>query len=237
MSAAHSQERGRRASGVCLNSLTMARFFWTKSAIWTRDLQSRLLRVLEEKQVRRIGSDSIIPVNVRVIAATNTDLWNEGVKGNFRLDLYYRLNVLNIKLPPLRERRSDVVLLANWLLRRYCNQYGKKILCLPPDVVERLQEHQWIGNVRELKNVIERIVLSSENGRVDPETVDLMLDKTASTSETTRQTDDTTLLTGTMDEIKCKAATIILAREGNNIARTARRLQIDRNTLKKILQH
>ncbi len=201
-----------------------------------KELQSRLLRVLEEKQVRRIGSDSIIPVNVRVIAATNTDLWNEGVKGNFRLDLYYRLNVLNIKLPPLRERRSDIALLARYLLQRYCDQYGKKITTLPPEIVERLQEHPWIGNVRELKNVIERIVLSSENGRVDPETVDLMLDKPAVLLEETGWTDDNAMLQGTMDEIKHKAAMFILAQEGNNIARAARRLEIDRNTLKKILQ-
>jgi PAS domain S-box-containing protein len=201
-----------------------------------KELQSRLLRVLEEKQVRRIGSDSIIPVNVRVIAATNTDLWSEGVKGNFRLDLYYRLNVLNIKLVPLRERRPDIALLANWLLRRYCDQYGRKMSCLPSEIIERLQEHQWIGNVRELKNVIERIVLSSEEGKIDPDTVDLMLDATTISPELPPRNDDSLLLKGTLDEIKRKIATQILAQEGNNIARTARRLQIDRNTLKKILQ-
>ncbi|MBP2667736.1 MAG: transcriptional regulator [Firmicutes bacterium] len=201
-----------------------------------KELQSRLLRVLEEKQVRRIGSDSIIPVNVRVIAATNMDLWNEGVKGNFRLDLYFRLNVLNIKLPPLRERRADVALLAGCLLRRYCEQYGKKNMCLPMDVMERLQEHQWIGNIRELKNVVERIVLSSENGGVDPDTVDLMLDKHAVLPEKVKPVNDNDLLLGTMDEIKHKAAVLVLEQEGNNIARAARRLQIDRNTLKKILQ-
>ena len=201
-----------------------------------KELQSRLLRVLEEKQVRRIGSDSIIPVNVRVIAATNMDLWNESVQGNFRLDLYYRLNVLNIKLPPLRERPSDVALLARWLLRRYCEQYGKQIESLPTDVMERLQEHQWIGNIRELKNVLERIVLSSENGKVDPDTVDLMLDKYAVLPERGKPTENNEILTGTMEEIKRKVAGFVLAQEGNNIARAARRLQIDRNTLKKMLQ-
>ena len=192
--------------------------------------------MLEEKQVRRIGSDSIIPVNVRVIAATNMDLWNESVQGNFRLDLYYRLNVLNIKLPPLRERPSDIALLAQWLLRRYCEQYGKQIECLPTDVMERLQEHQWIGNIRELKNVLERIVLSSENGKVDPDTVDLMLDKYAVLPERGKPTENNEILTGTMEEIKRKVAGFVLAQEGNNIARAARRLQIDRNTLKKMLQ-
>ena len=201
-----------------------------------KELQSRLLRVLEEKQIRRIGSDSIIPVNVRVIAATNMDLWNEGVKGNFRLDLYYRLNVLNIKLPPLRERRSDIALLAQWLLRRYGEQYGKKIAGLPEGVLERLQQHQWIGNIRELKNVMERIVLSSENGEIDPDTVDLMLDKQMLAQKKPETGEDDSMLKGSLDEIKHKVATAILAQEGNNIARAARRMEIDRNTLKKILK-
>ncbi|MHC1761186.1 MAG: sigma 54-interacting transcriptional regulator [Negativicutes bacterium] len=199
-----------------------------------KELQSRLLRVLEEKKVRRIGSDSLIPVNVRVIAATNMDIWNEGVKGKIRLDLYYRLNVLNITLPPLRERRNDISLLSSWLLKRYCDQYDKKIECLPMDVMEHLQEHPWIGNIRELKNVMERIVLSSENGRIDPEMVDLMLDKPAIVINPDKSQERNNILTGTMDEIKHKVATAVLAQEGSNIARAARRLEIDRNTLKKM---
>ena len=201
-----------------------------------KELQSRLLRVLEEKQVRRLGSDSVIPVNVRVIAATNIDLWSEGVKGNFRLDLYYRLNVLNIKIPPLRERRGDIALLAEWLMKLYCGQYGKEMQTLPKTVLEALKEHQWPGNVRELKNVMERIVLSSEKGKVEPDTVDLMLDKHTSPEESPEGQDWTELLAGPMDEIKKKAALAVLHQEGNNIAKTARRLQIDRNTLKKIIQ-
>ena len=201
-----------------------------------KELQSRLLRVLEEKQVRRLGSDSIIPVNVRVIAATNMDLWNEGIQGNFRMDLYYRLNVLNIKIPPLRERRQDIALLARWLLKRYCMQYNKAIHTLPSLVMEALQEHQWTGNVRELKNVMERIVLSSENGQVDLDTVDLMLDKHAPATGQDPMTDMAGLLSGTMDEIKKKTVLAVLKQEGNNIARASRRLDIDRNTLKKMLQ-
>ncbi len=201
-----------------------------------KELQSRLLRVLEEKQIRRIGSDSIIPVNVRIIAATNMDLWNESVRGNFRQDLYYRLNVLTVKLPPLRERRADIPVLARWLLRRYGEQYGKRIAALPDRVMERLQEHPWSGNIRELKNVMERIVLSSERGEVDPDTVDLMLDKAADAPETKEMAAVDPFLAGSLDEIKHKVAAAVLVQEGNNVARTARRLQIDRNTLKKILR-
>lgn len=201
-----------------------------------KELQSRLLRVLEEKQVRRLGSDSIIPVNVRVIAATNMDLWNEGIKGNFRLDLYYRLNVLNIKIPPLRERRQDIAVLAKWLLKRYCEQYGKEIRTLPAVVMEVLLEHQWTGNVRELKNVMERIVLSSENGQVDLDTVDLMLDKHVLALGQENTADMAEIITGSLDDIKKKTVLAVLQQEGNNIAKAARRLQIDRNTLKKMIQ-
>ena len=201
-----------------------------------KELQSRLLRVLEEKQIRRIGSDSIIPVNVRIIAATNMDLWNESMKGNFRQDLYYRLNVLTIKLPPLRERRSDIQVLVRWLLRRYGEQYGKKIADLPDRVMERLRDHPWSGNIRELKNVMERIVLSSEQGEVDPDTVELMLDRPADAPETNETSTVDPFLAGSLDEIKHKVAAAVLVQEGNNVARTARRLQIDRNTLKKILR-
>lgn len=201
-----------------------------------KELQSRLLRVLEEKQVMRLGSDSIIPVNVRVIAATNMDLWNEGIKGNFRLDLYYRLNVLNIKLPPLRERKNDISLLANWFLKYYCKKYDQDIKSLPKAVIEMLEGHLWIGNIRELKSVIERIVLSSDDGQIDLGTVDLMLDKHSSLPSSQEGCNNPSLLAGTLDEIKRKVAMAVLMQEGNNIAQAARRLRIDRNTLKKIMQ-
>lgn len=201
-----------------------------------KELQSRLLRVLAEKQVMRLGSDSIIPIDVRVIAATNMDLWKEAVTGNFRLDLYYRLNVLNIKLPPLRERKQDILLLANHFLRRYGERYKKAIQHIPESVAAILLNHQWIGNIRELKNVMERIVLSSEGESVDLATVNLMLDAYSTFPKHRDIVESRPLLSGTLDEIKRKAAIAVLMEEGNNIAQAARRLQIDRNTLKKMVQ-
>lgn len=200
-----------------------------------KEMQLRLLRVLEEKQVMRLGSDSIIPVNARVIAATNTDLWQEAMNGNFRLDLYYRLNVLSIKLPPLRERKHDIALLADWFLKKYCVQYGKDIKALPKTILEIFERHEWRGNIRELKNVIERIVLSSDDGMVDLGSVDLMLDKYMILTGGRPAPFDTGLCTGTLDDIKKKAVLTVLTQEGNNIAKAARRLKIDRNTLKKII--
>ena len=102
--------------------------------------------------------------------------------------------------------------------------------------MERLREHPWSGNIRELKNVMERIVLSSEQGEVDPDTVDLMRDKAADAPEIKETAVVDPFLAGSLDEIKHKVAAAVLAQEGNNVARTARRLQIDRNTLKKILR-
>ena len=127
-------------------------------------------------------------------------------------------------------------MLVRWLLRRYGEQYGKRIADLPDRVMERLREHPWSGNIRELKNVMERIVLSSEQGEVDPDTVDLMLDKAADAPEIKETAVVDPFLAGSLDEIKHKVAAAVLAQEGNNVARTARRLQIDRNTLKKILR-
>ena len=126
------------------------------------DLQAKLLRVLQEKEVRPIGSTERTPVNVRVIAATNRDL-EEGVRrGTFRQDLYYRLNVVQIKVPPLREHRGDIPLLVNHFLKRFC--YPQELpRTLSDDAMRRLMSSDWPGNVRELENAIESAVaLSSE---------------------------------------------------------------------------
>jgi len=202
----------------------------------TKDLQSRLLRVLEEKQVMRLGSDNVIPVNVRMIAATNVDLWNETLKGNFRLDLYYRLNVLNIRIPPLRERKKDISLLAEHFWKQYCKKHGIKNKNLPSGVAGLLEKHAWIGNIRELKNIMERIVLSSEEGEVDLATVALMLDSDAGFVSRDLPLTENGLLEGSLDDIKRKVALTVLEQEEHNISRAAARLQIDRNTLKKIIR-
>src|SRR6266850_1140682 len=126
------------------------------------DLQAKLLRVLQEKEVRPIGSTERIPVNVRVIAATNRDLEDGVRRRTFRQDLYYRLNVVQIKVPPLREHRGDIPLLVNHFLKRFC--YPQELpRTLSDDAMRRLMSSDWPGNVRELENAIESAVaLSSE---------------------------------------------------------------------------
>jgi DNA-binding NtrC family response regulator len=127
----------------------------------------KLLRFLQERTFERVGGNETLKVDVRVIAATNRDLAAEIKKGQFREDLFYRLNVVALELPPLRERRADIAPLASFFLARYAAENGKQISGISDEALARLQEHGWPGNVRELENVIERAVVLCESGRVE----------------------------------------------------------------------
>lgn len=122
-------------------------------------LQSRLLRVLEEKEVMRLGDEQMIPIDVRVIAATNKDLGQLIARGEFREDLFYRLNVLKIVIPPLRDRQEDIPLLARFFLKKYCDKFTKDVQVLSEKAMESLMTYSWPGNIRELENFIERMVV------------------------------------------------------------------------------
>ncbi len=132
-------------------------------------LQAKLLRVLQEKQVERLGSDHPIKVEVRIIAATNKDLEKEVEKGNFREDLFYRLNVIPIKIPPLRERKEDIPLLAEFFLKKICKREGIEEKKFSKKAIKALMNYSWPGNVRELENLIERVVILSENNIIEEE--------------------------------------------------------------------
>ncbi len=132
------------------------------------DLQGKMLRALEEKRVRRLGATRPLEVDVRIIAATNADLSEAVRSGQFRQDLYYRLSVIVIHLPPLRERGDDILLLAEHFLDAFQREYDVLRPTLSAEVKRRLREHPWPGNVRELRNAIERAVLLSEGGALDP---------------------------------------------------------------------
>jgi len=122
---------------------------------WT---QVKLLRALQERKIRRVGGTEEIPIDVRVIAATNQDLKKRIEEGKFREDLYYRLNVISFEMPPLRKRVEDIPLLVQHFLQKYCQQMGKKMKRLAPEVMGIFEVYTWPGNIRELENVIERIV-------------------------------------------------------------------------------
>lgn len=129
--------------------------------------QAKLLRVLQEKQFQPLGSSQVVNVNVRVIAATNRDLEKEAASGHFRNDLFYRLNVFPLYLPTLRERGSDVILLADHFLRKYAKELGKPIKRLSPAVLEIFLSYSWPGNVRELENSIERATLLARGDSIE----------------------------------------------------------------------
>ena len=123
------------------------------------ELQPKLLRVLQEMQIERLGSGRTIQIDVRVIAATNQDLWRMVQERRFRADLYYRLNVFPITLPPLRERKDDIPVLIEHFVRKFSRRHGKLIDRIPEEVMEDLKRHDWPGNIRELQNVIECAVI------------------------------------------------------------------------------
>ncbi|HMU47917.1 MAG TPA: sigma-54 dependent transcriptional regulator [Chitinophagaceae bacterium] len=123
------------------------------------DLQSKLLRVLESGEFIKVGDTKLSKVDVRIIAATNRNLKEEVKAGNFREDLFYRLNVFTIELPPLRERKEDIVLLAEYFTRLFADKTNRKIKGISKDALQLLQSHSWKGNIRELKNVIERATI------------------------------------------------------------------------------
>ncbi len=137
--------------------------------------QAKLLRVLEQKVITRVGGSQSIPINVRVIAATNADLAGMVSSKRFRQDLYYRLSVVTVEIPALRERPEDVIPLAEFFLEKFCRQANKKTLELAPDARRRLQAHAWPGNVRELRNLMERVAFLTKGERVEANDIAFIL--------------------------------------------------------------
>ena len=123
--------------------------------------QTKVLRALQENEITRVGSDKTIKVNVRVIAATNKDLKAEIEKGNFREDLYHRLNVIPIHVTDLKDRKEDIPLLVNHFVQQICAEQGWKVKSINDEAIQALQQHNWPGNIRELRNVIERLIILS----------------------------------------------------------------------------
>jgi transcriptional regulator with PAS, ATPase and Fis domain len=126
------------------------------------DLQAKLLRVLETSEFIKVGDTKSTRVDVRIIAATNSDLQQEAAAGQFREDLYYRLNVFMISLPSLRDRKKDIPVIADFYLRFFARKSGKRIEGISKEFLEHLQQHEWKGNIRELKNIIERAVILAD---------------------------------------------------------------------------
>jgi len=196
-------------------------------------LQVKLLRVIQEQEVRRVGGTASLKVDVRVIAATNRDLAALVKEGRFRDDLFYRLNVVRIVLPPLRERREDIPMLAQHSLQKFASANAQPIRGFIPDTIALLQRYHWPGNVRELENVIERAVSLAHGPLVLPEDLPETIrtagagpldDKVGKASER----DDTL---ATLDEMAKRHLVRVLEETGGNKVRAAKILGIDRRTL------
>ena len=125
--------------------------------------QAKVLRALQENKITRVGGEKDMKVNVRILAATNKDLKKEIAAGNFREDLYHRLSVIVIKVPSLNERKEDLPLLAEHFLQQIADEYGQPKKEIQPAALKALQQHDWTGNIREFRNVIERLIILSGN--------------------------------------------------------------------------
>ena len=197
------------------------------------ELQSKLLRVLQEREIERVGGTRTIRIDVRVIAATNADLKQAVATQAFREDLYYRLNVLPISVPPLRDRRDDIPLLVEHFIRRYNAEMSKHIEGLAPDAMTVLRDYPWPGNVRELQNIVERLV-----GLVDTPVIgvsDLPLDLLLPDSTMRLRQAETLPLRQATDEFERQIVLRVLERVRWNRSEAARILGIHRNSLKTML--
>jgi len=200
-------------------------------------LQPKLLRVLQEKEILRIGGHIPIKVDFRVISASNKNLKTLVRKGLFREDLYYRLNVVEINVPPLRERREDIRPLLDFFLEMYIKKYAKKIKGFEKGALECLQNYPWHGNVRELKNLMERLVIFESSERIGTEFFpDDLCVKARTCQNKGCQTDLPEVNEGTnkvMDNIEKQLIENALGETGGNQKLAAEKLQMHRNTIRR----
>jgi transcriptional regulator with PAS, ATPase and Fis domain len=199
-------------------------------------VQARFLRVLQEKQVMRVGDNRLYDINVRVIAACNTDLFQATESGVFRKDLYYRLSILDIEIPALRSRREDIVPLFSSFLGMFARQYGVQVPAIPQRLLDRVVSYPWPGNVRQLRNFAEKASVLFSVGHKQDEIVDELIGELESRSVRTR--DDTSPDESIGDTLKDRQALFVReawTRNGGNVSATARELGIDRATVRKYL--
>jgi DNA-binding NtrC family response regulator len=192
--------------------------FLDEIATISTKMQIELLRVLESKTFMRVGGNKEIASDFRVICATNRDLKSLVEKGTFREDLYYRLNVMNIHVPPLRERQDDIPLLVDYFIRKYCTSMNRPLLTIDPPALKRLMEYQWPGNIRELENMVERAIVVGNGKKILLKDLPFGKDILDSSVES-------------LDDFEKTFILQILNKYSWNISRTAQALKVDRVTL------
>ncbi|MFQ6040530.1 MAG: sigma-54-dependent transcriptional regulator, partial [Candidatus Poribacteria bacterium] len=194
--------------------------------------QAKVLRALQESEIQRVGGRELIQVDVRVIAATNKDLRKEIATGNFRDDLYYRLNVIPIKVPPLRERREDIPLLVAHFIELFCRENGKRKKEISEGAMRLLMSYRWPGNIRELKNILERLIIMIPDDIITPSDVRDAI----SVSEIQIEETDGGSLREKLEAYEKRIVLNELHLNNGNIAQTARVLQMDRANLHRKLR-
>jgi transcriptional regulator with PAS, ATPase and Fis domain len=192
--------------------------FLDEIATISTKMQVELLRVLESKTFMRVGGNKEISSDFRVICATNKDLKSMVEKGTFREDLFYRLNVVNIQIPPLRDRKEDIPLLVDYFIKKYCTSMNKPTVPIDQAALKRLQEFNFPGNIRELENMIERAIVIGTGKKIGLQ--DLPLEKTIVNN-----------FAESLDDFEKAFILQILNKYNWNISRTAKALKVDRVTL------
>ena len=192
-------------------------------------MQAALLRILQDGELIRVGGNMPIKIDVRVIAATNRDLASMVQDGSFRLDLFYRLNIINISIPPLRERKDDLIDLTTHFIRKYRQAFKKEINFLPQSILDRLVQHDWPGNVRELENVIQRAVLMAKNNIISENELFFDMrptDKNISPADNYLQRLDGHTLKDMIADIEKDIIVYALEKNRGNVAQTVEQLDI-----------
>tara|TARA_Y100001954_G_C15775585_1_gene586837 strand:- start:254 stop:1624 length:1371 start_codon:yes stop_codon:yes gene_type:complete len=184
-------------------------------------MQAKLLRVLESREIVKIGENTPTPIDIRLISATNSNLREAISKGDFREDLLYRLNTIEIHLPALRERQEDIPLLLEFFLRRYCNKYQKPIKTIADATLKKLMQYNWPGNIRELKHMVERSVIMSNEDILKPNDFPINIEASESSIVTTLN----------LEEIEKDAIIKALRNHDGNISKASKELGMGRTTL------
>jgi len=206
-------------------------------------MQVKLLRVLQEREIPKIGSEVEVPVDVRIVCSTNRDLAREVEVGRFRADLFYRLHVIRIEVPPLRTRKDDIKQLAEWFLERFNRENGFVVSGFSEAALDRLKRHDWPGNVRELENTIQRAVVLTQKGEISQGVLGLdgkiSLPSTGNASSPVAATASSALDPRdvvTIEEMERRMIFAALEDLGGNRTRAAERLGISIRTLRNKLR-
>ena len=186
-------------------------------------LQAKLLRALQNRCITRVGDDKSIPVDIRLICATNKDLNQMVANGEFRQDLYYRINTFELQLPALRERTDEILPLAEMFVKKFAEKYRRNVSGISADAAELLKGHSWSGNIRELSNCIEKAVILSESESLTSADLEIIPTRTVGSIEVSS--------TDTLEETEEKAIRAAMARFGGNLSMVAKSLEISRPTL------